>query len=172
MNSGDIAHQDLPAAQAAPSDANGKEPSALQRLYDDDRAWADSDPNVQLRYSGQSIAVHRRKIVGVGFDGLAALEDALARPGCPPRHELSLVKVFLQVADAENEFAWCLEDETAQYEHCGMVAAIHGRTILASGLDRVSAWKDAQKRPDCPPEEEVRFVLVPTVREPDLIQGI
>ncbi len=172
MNPGDIANAHLPATQSALPGVVDRELSALQRQRDDDYAWANNDPEVQRRYSGQSIVVHKRKVVGVGFDGLDALENAQSLPGCPPRRELTPVKVFLAVAHEESEFAWTLEDETAQREHCGLVAAIHGRTILASGLDRVSAWNEARKRPDCPSEEEVCFVIVPTVRVPDLLQGI
>jgi hypothetical protein len=58
-----------------------------------DHEWALQDPEVQRQYAGQVVAVHDRKVWGVGKTHLAALNDALARPGCPPRGELATVPV-------------------------------------------------------------------------------
>lgn len=62
------------------------------------RIWADHelvlhDPEVQQQYAGQVVAVHDRKVWGMGQTHLAALTDALTRPGCPPRGELATVAV-------------------------------------------------------------------------------
>jgi hypothetical protein len=45
--------------------------------------WVDHDPEVQRLYHGLVVAVHNRKVWGVGKTYKAAAEDARKKPGCP-----------------------------------------------------------------------------------------
>jgi hypothetical protein len=58
-----------------------------------DYEWVLHDPDVQRQYARQVVAVHDRKVWGSGTTHRDALQDALSRPGCPPRGELALVPV-------------------------------------------------------------------------------
>jgi hypothetical protein len=58
-----------------------------------DHEWALHEGDVQQQYAGQVVAVHDRKVWGVGKTPQAALNDALSRPDCPPRGELATVVV-------------------------------------------------------------------------------
>jgi hypothetical protein len=58
-----------------------------------DHEWVLHDPDVQRQYAGQVVAVQDRTVWGVGKTHLAALNDALSRPGCPPRGALVTVAV-------------------------------------------------------------------------------
>ena len=58
-----------------------------------DHEWVLHDAEVQRRYAGQVVAVHDRRVWGAGKTHQAALNDALSRPGCPPRGELATVAV-------------------------------------------------------------------------------
>jgi hypothetical protein len=58
-----------------------------------DHEWVLHDAGVQRQYAGQVVAVSGRAVWGVGETHLAALNDALSRPGCPPRGELVTVPV-------------------------------------------------------------------------------
>src|SRR5262249_42711442 len=55
--------------------------------------WVDSDPEINRLYGGLVVAVHNRKVWGVGKTDKAACEDALKKPGCPPEDDLVFVPV-------------------------------------------------------------------------------
>jgi hypothetical protein len=54
--------------------------------------WAINDPEVRRLYSGKVVAVHNRKVWGVGKNFRTAWEDARAKPGCPTK-ELVFVAI-------------------------------------------------------------------------------
>jgi hypothetical protein len=58
-----------------------------------DHEWVLHDAGLQRQYAGQVVAVHDRRVWGAGKTHQAALNDALSRPGCPPRGELATVAV-------------------------------------------------------------------------------
>jgi hypothetical protein len=58
-----------------------------------DYEWVLHDPEVQRQQAGMVVAVHRRRIVGVGTNHREALQAALLQPNCPPREEFTLVFV-------------------------------------------------------------------------------
>jgi hypothetical protein len=136
---------------------------AKQQQLEDDFHWALDDPQVQRRHGGQTVVVHRRRVCGAGQNLAEAWEDAQGRLGCPPRDEVVFVPVPLLVAEPGSEYGWCLEDEQIQERHAGLVAAVRGSVLWGSGLDRRAALAEATRQPGCPPEEELTFVLIPTV---------
>jgi hypothetical protein len=70
-----------------------------QQLHND-YEWGLHDPQVRQEHGGQVVAVHRGRVWGAGADHGAALQTALAAPGCPPRQELALVVVPEQPSEA------------------------------------------------------------------------
>jgi hypothetical protein len=54
-----------------------------EKQINDDYEWCLHDPEVRRQYGDQVVAVHQRRIWGVGKDHLAALNAALQQPGCP-----------------------------------------------------------------------------------------
>jgi hypothetical protein len=75
---------------------------ALQRLVEldererqirKDYQWVLQDGTIQRQQAGKVVAVHRRRIWGVGPNHAAALAAALERPECPSQQELALVYV-------------------------------------------------------------------------------
>jgi hypothetical protein len=64
-----------------------------ERQCNADYEWVLQDLGVQREQAGKVVAVHRRKIVGVGTNHRDALQVALRRPDCPPREEITLVFV-------------------------------------------------------------------------------
>jgi hypothetical protein len=55
--------------------------------------WVNHDPEINRLYGGLVVAVHQRKVWGVGKTDRAAREDTLKKPGCPPEDELVFVTV-------------------------------------------------------------------------------
>jgi hypothetical protein len=70
-----------------------------QRIHAD-YEWVLRDADVQRQYAGQVVAVYNRTIWGHAPTHLAALENALSRPGCPAAGELVTVPVEGQPAGA------------------------------------------------------------------------
>jgi hypothetical protein len=62
--------------------------------------WVLHDPGVQSEHAGQVVAVHQRRVVGVGQNHWDALQAALRSPGCPPRDEIALVFVEGRTVDS------------------------------------------------------------------------
>jgi hypothetical protein len=58
-----------------------------------DYEWVLHDSAVQREHAGKVVAVHRRRVVGVGPNHWEALQAALRSPGCPPRDEIAIVFV-------------------------------------------------------------------------------
>lgn len=58
-----------------------------------DYEWCLHDPAVQRAHGGKAVAVHCRRIWGIGANHLDALQAALREPGCPPRSHLAVVVV-------------------------------------------------------------------------------
>ena len=59
----------------------------------EDYDWCLRDPEVQVTYAGQVVAVHRKKVWGAGKTHGEATQAALAQPGCPPRECLAKVVI-------------------------------------------------------------------------------
>jgi len=51
----------------------------------DDYEWCWHDPEMQKKYGGMVVMVHKRKIWGVGKNHLQALNAAQREPNCPPK---------------------------------------------------------------------------------------
>jgi hypothetical protein len=64
------------------------------RRPSDDWDWASTDPDVRTRYGGRVVAVHRRKVWGVGDNCFEAAVDARKQPGCPHVLALTFVDLF------------------------------------------------------------------------------
>jgi hypothetical protein len=62
-----------------------------ERQLNEDYDWCLRSPDIQRAYGGKVVVVHRRKVLGVGEDLLAALEAA--GTSCPPREQLAIVVV-------------------------------------------------------------------------------
>jgi hypothetical protein len=58
-----------------------------------DYEWVLHDTAIQRQQAGKVVAVHKKRIWGVGESHSAALAEALKRPDCPSRQELALVYV-------------------------------------------------------------------------------
>jgi hypothetical protein len=79
-----------------PSSLSG-EPRSLderEQQIQADYDWCLHDEEVQRRYTGKVVAVHKQKIWGVGKTHRQATQAALRCPGCPPRE--ALAKVFIE----------------------------------------------------------------------------
>ncbi len=59
----------------------------------EDYQWVLQDGTTQREQAGKVVAVHKRKIWGVGANHAAALAAARERPECPCQQELALVYV-------------------------------------------------------------------------------
>jgi hypothetical protein len=59
--------------------------------------WVLRDGKIQREQAGNVVAVHKRRIWGIGANHAAALAAALKRPRCPSKQELALVYVEGQV---------------------------------------------------------------------------
>jgi hypothetical protein len=84
------------SASPFPSSAEGGfvvELSERERRLWAAHEWVLHDQDVQRQYAGQVVAAHDRTVWGVGKTHQAALNDALSRPGCPPRGALVTVAV-------------------------------------------------------------------------------
>jgi hypothetical protein len=132
-----------------------------QRRLDDDYHWGVSDPEILRVYSGQVVAIHRRKVLGAGRDHLQALGAARRDKDCPERQELAFVVVPYATADFDPAFATRFRDEDVQRRYGGLVVAVHQNSILGAGNDREGAWRAAQRQPHCPAPDEVRYLLIP-----------
>ena len=64
-----------------------------ERQLDDDYEWGLNNPDLQHKYGGKVVVVHRRKVLGVGEDHALALEAALSEGPCPSRQQLAFVVV-------------------------------------------------------------------------------
>jgi hypothetical protein len=90
---------DMPrSAGPAPAVGEGRSPlgnflTEQEKQIDADYEWCLQDSQVRRQYGGRVVAVHQRRIWGVGGDHGAALEAALREPGCPPRQALVLAVV-------------------------------------------------------------------------------
>jgi hypothetical protein len=63
-----------------------------QRIWAD-HEWVLNDTQLQLQYAGNVVAVHDRKVWGIGKTHQAALEAALSQPACPARGDIVTVAV-------------------------------------------------------------------------------
>lgn len=78
-----------------------------EKQINDDYEWCLHDPEVRRQYGDQVVAIHQRRIWGVGKDHLAALNAALQQPGCPPKFCLALVIVPpLVTSDSGSPVPW------------------------------------------------------------------
>ena len=59
----------------------------------EDYQWVLRDGTVQRQQAGKVVAVHRKKIWGVGATRAAALAAARVHPECPSQRQLALVYV-------------------------------------------------------------------------------
>src|SRR5262249_62377199 len=62
---------------------------AREKQLRDDYDWCLRDADVQRNYRGRVVAVHRRTVWGAGRTHGEAVQDALAKPRCPPREQLA-----------------------------------------------------------------------------------
>jgi hypothetical protein len=60
----------------------------------DDYGWAWNSPELHKQYQGMVVAVHDRRVWGVGKDCSTAWEDARQKPGCPELEQLAFVPLF------------------------------------------------------------------------------
>jgi len=63
----------------------------LEEAIHADEIWAVTTLTVREEYGGYMIAVANERVWGKGRTVDAALADALAQPGCPPRERLGFV---------------------------------------------------------------------------------
>jgi hypothetical protein len=54
----------------------------VEQQQQEDALWAASSPEVQRNF-GRFVAVHRRRVVAVGIDRRAVVEQAVAQEHCP-----------------------------------------------------------------------------------------
>ena len=64
-----------------------------EQQIDDDYEWCLHDPEVQKKYGGKVVVVHKRKIWGVGKNHKAAWLAAQRKRGCPARDQIAIVVV-------------------------------------------------------------------------------
>ena len=64
-----------------------------EQRKNDDFEWALRDLQVSKKYGGRVVAVHRRRVLGVGKSYQAAWVAAQRRRDCPAKHEVAMVVV-------------------------------------------------------------------------------
>jgi hypothetical protein len=63
-------------------------------------------------------------------------------------------------ADAA-DYTWARQDPQVQREHAGLVILVRGRKVWGAGKTPRAAWEQARQAADCPPLDELLFVVVP-----------
>jgi hypothetical protein len=71
----------------------------------DDYEWALRDLGLRKKYGGRVVAVHRKKVLGVGRSYQAAWAAAQRRRNCPAKREVAMVVVPCQVS-ADSSGRW------------------------------------------------------------------
>lgn len=74
------------------------------------------------------------------------------------RRIVALTELEIQQSD---DYEWCLHDADLRKRYGGKVVAAHRHRILGVGASHAEALEAAQRRPDCPPLEEIAIVVVP-----------
>jgi len=64
-----------------------------ERQINDDYEWVLHDAEVQRKYAGKVVVVHKRKVWGAGKNHDTAMRAALRRRGFPRRQPLAMVYV-------------------------------------------------------------------------------
>jgi hypothetical protein len=65
---------------------------ALQQQMTDDLQWAMEAPELQTKYAGQLIVVHKKRVLAAGLDEASLLEEASSSQH--PREELVIVEML------------------------------------------------------------------------------
>jgi hypothetical protein len=61
----------------------------------------------------------------------------------------------------DEDYAWWSESLEMQRRYGGQVLVVQRRTVWGEGRNLSEAWKDAQKRQGCPPQDDLTFVPIP-----------
>jgi hypothetical protein len=78
--------------------------------------------------------------------------------GGRPFEELELPPELPAEAD---DYDWAMEDPQVRQTYGGLVVAVWRRKVWGAGRNHRAALEQAQKTPDCPPTDELVFVVVP-----------
>jgi hypothetical protein len=58
------------------------------------------------------------------------------------------------------DFDWACKNPDVQQRYHGLIVVVSNRRVWGAGRKYDEAWVDAQKKPDCPPINEVVFVPI------------
>jgi hypothetical protein len=63
----------------------------------------------------------------------------------------------------DDDYEWCLHDPEVRRQYGGQVVAVYKRQIWGWGKNHELAWRMTRWQPDCPDDDDLVFVAVPTL---------
>lgn len=60
-----------------------------------------------------------------------------------------------------DDYEWGLHDSGVRQKYSGKVVAVHKRKVWGTGKNHAAAWAAALRKRDCPPQDQMAFVVVP-----------
>jgi hypothetical protein len=80
--------------------------------------------------------------------------------GAQPFDELDLPP---EPADVAEDYDWAMKDPQVRQAYGGLAVAVPRHKVWGAGKSLRAAWEQARQAPDCPPINELVFVVVPGV---------
>ena len=78
----------------------------------------------------------------------------------PPSNPLP-PKLDARERQLNDDYEWCLWDETVRSQYAGKVVVAYHRQILGTGRNHREAWQAAEQHPGCPGKGYAAVVAIP-----------